>query len=941
MPLRSRDREATDSLSSKMAEQQISMPVNSMPLNRYVDLFFFAPVSYCTLNRNAVILDANRAAGRLLGQPARELAGQSLLAFVLEEDRPIFETCCSEAHTGAMNAACELRIAKPDGPLFWISLIASQPPTTTSELHTLIMMTDVSAQKETEGIVRESDDRLKHVIEAAREGIWDWDIASGRVYYSPQWAHLLGYSPDEVPPRVEFFLSHLHPEDLPSITRVLDEHLAGRTSEKQHEVRLRMKSGEYRWFMDRGRVVARCDAGSPLRMVGTITDITERKQTESALKESETRTQLLLKAASLGLWDWNLVTNDVYFSREWKQQLGYEDHEIPNRFEEWQCRLCPEDLDRTFSAVQEFCAGRRLSYDVEFRMRHRDGSWRWICARADLARDLSGKPVRMMGCHFDVTERKQAEEALLESEMRLREAQAISRIGNFHWNARTGRVTWSDQLFRIYGRSRTQSEPSLESYIEAVHPDDRSRIVQAIQTAMQTKTGFEHEYRLAGNTQEPRWVQARGVLLLDNDGCLLGLEGTCQEISDRKLAEAAHASLEAQLRESQKMEAIGTLAGGIAHDFNNILAAILGNIEIVGQELPDARPAALKSLEDIRVAGTRARNLVQQILSFSRRQPTDRHPISLQKVLEESSRLLRATLPARLSLHVMCSDNVPFVMADATQIEQVLLNLATNAMQAMNTQHGEIRISLDTVQIEQSLADTHPVLRALQVKHAGRAVRLVVRDNGPGMDAATRSRIFEPFFTTKPVDHGTGLGLSVVHGIIQSHEGAILVHSQPGEGAEFTIYLPALTSQQLGTAQHDGAADMKHKATVLSDVNESRTPRHILYLDDDSAVLILVKRLLERRGYRVSCFSDQHEALNTLRLGAADFHVVVTDYNMPGMQGLEVARQVRAIRPDLPVAVTSGFIDEELQEGAKEAGVRQLISKPFAIEDFYLLMETL
>lgn len=270
---------------------------------------------------------------------------------------------------------------------------------------------------------------------------------------------------------------------------------------------------------------------------------------------------------------------------------------------------------------------------------------------------------------------------------------------------------------------------------------------------------------------------------------VLGRVFSFTDITEQKRADAVRESLESQLRESQKMEAIGTLAGGIAHDFNNIIATILGNTELARQDAT-SNPRALESLEEIRKAGTRARDLVQQILSFSRRQPTERKRIALCAAIRESVRLLRATLPARVVIEVHCADDVPPVLADATQIEQVVINLCTNATHAMHGGPGRIDIRLDMVTLDAVTVASHPALRAMHQKLPGRKVRLMVCDDGRGMDATTLSRIFEPFFTTKSVDEGTGLGLSVVHGIVRGHDGAILVESTPNKGATFTIYLP-------------------------------------------------------------------------------------------------------------------------------------------------------
>jgi CheY-like chemotaxis protein len=317
---------------------------------------------------------------------------------------------------------------------------------------------------------------------------------------------------------------------------------------------------------------------------------------------------------------------------------------------------------------------------------------------------------------------------------------------------------------------------------------------------------------------------------------------------------------------------------------------------------------------------------VRQILAFSRRQVTELKRTALAPIVEESVHLLRATLPARLALEVHCDAEVPAVLADTTLIQQVLINLATNAMQAMKSGPGRIGIRLDTVMLDAALVDAYPALRAMHEKHPGRTVRLAVSDDGPGMDAATLGRIFEPFFTTKAVNEGTGLGLSVVHGIVQTHEGVITVDSEPGKGTIFTLYLPAERRFELRAPKPETS-----NATATRDLGGGQ---RILYLDDDDALVLLVERLLERSGLRVSGYVDQGKALAALRADPAAFDLVVTDYNMPGMSGLDVAREVRAIRADLPVAIASGFIDEELHAQAEGVGVRELIFKATAVEEF-------
>ena len=417
--------------------------------------------------------------------------------------------------------------------------------------------------------------------------------------------------------------------------------------------------------------------------------------------------------------------------------------------------------------------------------------------------------------------------------------------------------------------------------------------------------------------------------ILDESGKVIGISKITRDITQRNAAQAARIALEGQLRESQKMEAIGTLAGGIAHDFNNIIAAILGNAELALEDSRSNPQRVAESVEEVIKAGRRGRDVVKQILSFSRRQPTERKPVALDVVVAECGRLLRASMPARVEIEVQCEAGVPAVLADATQIQQVLINLATNSMLAMQGRAGRIEMQLASVSPDAALLRHHPALAALRERQGGPLVRLSVRDDGMGMTAETLAKIFEPFFTTRPAGEGTGLGLAVVHGIVQTHEGAITVESTPGKGTTFAVYLPPVAAP---------AAAMATPPVPAAQPRSEGGDRHILYLDDEEALVFLVKRLLGRRGYRVSGYSNQDAALGALRAAPAQFDMVVTDYNMPGMSGLDVAREVRALSTDMPVVVVTGFIDENLPQEAAEAGVAEVV---FKASEADVLCETL
>lgn len=437
----------------------------------------------------------------------------------------------------------------------------------------------------------------------------------------------------------------------------------------------------------------------------------------------------------------------------------------------------------------------------------------------------------------------------------------------------------------------------------------------------------------------------------DNDalGGLRHVVFTFVDITALRETQQQQRALEQQLAQSQKMEALGTLAGGVAHDFNNILAAILGNADLARQDLVPASPAR-QSLHEISGAARRGRELVRQILAFSRQQPLARTPVCPAHIVEETCGLLRTAVTSNVQLVRSVSSDRLAILGDANRLGQVLLNLGTNAVHALQGRGGQVAFLVDAVAADDPAL---PPALAESCRQGGvGAVRIAVRDNGCGMDEATRARIFEPFFTTKDVGQGTGLGLPMVLGIVEAHGGTIAVQSQPGEGTTFTLHFPATAEAPPETApvpdlgEPDGGTmsgitsgatrsldNVSAEFTTMSD-QPSAAPAHILYLDDDDTLVFLVRRLLERRGYQVTAVCDQQEAIDAVRAQPQAFQLLMTDYNMPGMSGIDVAREVLAINPALPVAVASGYISDELQAEASAAGVTEVVFKTDAVEAF-------
>ncbi len=368
--------------------------------------------------------------------------------------------------------------------------------------------------------------------------------------------------------------------------------------------------------------------------------------------------------------------------------------------------------------------------------------------------------------------------------------------------------------------------------------------------------------------------------------------------------------IERQLRQSQKMEAIGTLAGGIAHDFNNILAAIMGYAEIVKFDLDATHPAHQK-IDQILIASNRAKDLIHQILAFSRQSEIKRKPVQMHLIVKEALKLLRASLPSSIEIRQNILVESSHVMADATQIHQLLMNLCTNAHHAMRATGGILEVTIQTVAAADLELSAHEEMRQ------GAYLRLSIADSGIGMDRTVMDRIFEPYFTTKPKGEGTGMGLAVVHGIVKSHGGAITVHSQPGQGTVFHVYFPLVVIDEKPAGYE--AADLP------------RGTEQILLVDDEEVLVNLGRQMLELLGYQVECRTSSVEALEAFRSNPDHFDLLITDMTMPNMSGERLAQKILAIKPDLPVLLCTGFSESITPEKAAGVGIKALLMKPLAL----------
>jgi PAS domain S-box-containing protein len=444
-----------------------------------------------------------------------------------------------------------------------------------------------------------------------------------------------------------------------------------------------------------------------------------------------------------------------------------------------------------------------------------------------------------------------------------------------------------------------------------VHPEDRVEVRASWARSIGADEPFSREFRFQiGESLE--WVLGQSTMLHDENGKVDGRLVTLAVISDLKLEQERSVALEAQLRQAQKLETLGTLAGGIAHGFNNLLQPILGFTNLATDSLEPGHEAH-EDLDYVTRAALRATELVKQMLTFSRQAEHERMPLLVHPLVNEAIKLMRASMTANIPMVTEISTECPPVLADATQINQVVMNLCANAYHAVRDQGGSIRVELTTTMVETTLLERLPGLKA------GEHVLLRVIDTGEGMDSATLERVFEPFFTTKRGGQGTGLGLSVVHGIVMSHDGALTVESEPGKGSSFSVYLPTTTSEAR-------IAEPKEKASLGGG-------EHILFVDDEEEVALLGKKMLERLGYRITLATDSLEAREVFNSRPDEFDLVITDQMMPHLTGENLAREMLVARKDIPIIMITGYGENATREMSADIGIREFMLKPVGAAD--------
>jgi PAS domain S-box-containing protein len=741
-------------------------------------------------------------------------------------------------------------------------------------------------------------------------------------FVSPSIKDILGISE---PMKFQKWFENVHPDDRKAVEKA---HLkAFETGQFDEIFRIcHPKKKEIRWVRGLSTSMALFQIGNKkqLEVMGFIVDMTNQKKMEMSLLESNERYQSIIETIPDMTFEFDLEGRITFCSKAVENLLGYTLEEIKGKsFREM---ISPETLQTAIEGFKTMIAGKPIE-NVQLGILRKDGK-SLTCVVRGGPLIIEGKVVGVQGIARKFSARKKTEIDLIKYHERL-EAEVSARTRDLMKSEARyrgivedsrdmvcrflldGTITFVNQVCNNYTEGTIQDLLGYDFFEWIAAGEDPELSKNDINSPYlgDFPVSFDRQLRLADGSI--RWIRWSGHRLYNGDDSFSEYQAVGQDITEQKEAEIEKRKAEQFHKRAQKLEALGTLSAGIAHDFNNILAVLLGNVQLALDDVPQ-ESRSRKNLDEMINAILRARDMVKQILTFCRKGEQLLRPLSLTPVVKESIKFLRSSIPATIEILENVNET-DFVNADSTQISQVVMNLGSNAAHAMSGRTGALEISLDNITIDQQQKNGFGVI------DEGRYVKMVVRDTGCGMSSEVASRVFDPYFTTKEEGEGSGMGLAVVHGIVEAHNGRIMVSSEIGKGSTFEILFPVVDGENIPEIGIPGP--------VIGGTER------ILLVDDRENLLKVEKDLLEHLGYQVTAKIDPIEALEAFRRQPHQFDLVYTDMTMPHMTGLTLSRKLLEIRPEIPIILYTGLGDLVDREEIQEIGIRAFLKKPILLED--------
>jgi PAS domain S-box-containing protein len=866
------------------------------------------------LDADGRILTWSRGAQALFGWAADEVLGRDIGLLFTEEDRaagvPAQERALAAEHGRAVE---ERWMQRKDGSRFFGH--GAMTPLAGGGGGFVKALRDITDQHGARDELIASREKLELATRAARLGQYDYWPLLDRLEWDDRCRALFGLSPG-VPVSYEgVFLAGLHPDDRDRVAAAVAGSLdpaGSRTYDAEYRT-IGIEDGVERWVHAQG--ITFFDGDSPLRLIGTVQDVTLERERQAALRETEERLRLAVRATNDAIWDWDLVRDHVLWNEAIERGYGHKLAEVGRTGAWWIGNIHPDDRVYVDKSIHAVIDGTGTDWTDEYRFRRADGSWADVRDRGYVLRDAEGRAVRMIGAMLDQSDRKREERRLREEASGLavevrRGQQEIARL----WTSSPDLMVQvgPDLTYRRVNpawRAILGWEPHELTGRPAgmlLHPDDRPPHDTVLADA-QVAPVSHHENRMRHKDGSYRWISWSSA---PSEGEIFAIG---RDVTEVRAAQEALRQTEEALRQSQKVEAVGQLTGGVAHDFNNLLTVIRGSVDLLRRPgLSEEK--RVRYVEAIADTADRASRLTSQLLAFARRSALQPQVFDAAAAIDAMDAMLRTLTGPRVEIRYHLADAPAWVNTDPSQFDTAIVNMAVNARDAM-TGEGVLTIAVRR-------ADTLPPIRA----HAavpGRFVAVSITDTGSGIAADKIEHIFEPFFTTKGVGHGTGLGLSQVFGFAKQSHGEIVAESEPGRGATFTLFLP----EAQPTASGDETAPAPRAI---------RAGARVLVVEDNRDVGEFATSALAELGYGSHWSPNADAALRELARAAADYDVVFTDVVMPGKSGIELGEEVRRLYPGLPVVLTSGFSDVLADQGTR--GFR-LLHKPYSIDELARALE--
>jgi PAS domain S-box-containing protein len=762
---------------------------------------------------------------------------------------------------------------------------------------------DFTQRKWAEDTLRESEERFRAIFHQAAVGVAQTGLDGHWLLLNDRFCEILGYSPIEL--RGKTFVDITHPDDREASRTAVQQLLSGEISSWSKEKRYIRKDGVTIW----GRLflsLVRDGHKQPQYFIAVLEDITEKISAERAFRDAEQRLTLAQDAAHLGVWDSDLRRNIITIRGKYAQLHGLPPDRTEIMREEWLNLIHPDDRERV-EALRREARERTRGFDAEFRVIWPDGSVHWFRGKGTVLVDDSRRPIRSMGVIEDVTQRKQAEAALCESEERYRSL--VVATSPFVWIADVnGEFNRPQPSWESYtGQSWAQHQGN--GWIAAVHPDDRARVADGWQRAVATRSLYEVEWR-AWHAASGQWryCQTRGVPVRGSDGEVREWIGAVTDVHDRK-------KLEAYLQKEDRLASLGILAGGIAHDFNNLLGGVEAQAELALAEL-DGGLHPQEELRAIRDVALRGSEIVRQLMVYAGKESAVVGPVDLSWIVKEMIELLKVSVSKHAVVETDLGKDLPTVQADAAQLRQIVMNLVTNASEAIGDRDGVILVTTRRLTLTRKFAGVSGTLPD------GDYLTLEVSDTGQGIPPEIQARVFDPFFTTKSTGHG--LGLAVVHGIVRGLGGAIHVASEPGKGTTFQVLLPCAETKAEATSDTvfgcETSAPHSQECTVL-------------VVEDEGPLRQAVVKTLRKTGFEVFEAPDGSVAIDLLRANADKIDLILLDMTIPGASSSQVASEVARVRSDIRVILTSAYSQEMLTVPLSTTQIYGFVRKPFQLGD--------